>query len=90
LRKSSEIPFLLRLVTFHHSGTPFLCGASSRSGSPLPGSSTLMTSAPRSANSVAANGPATTVDMSRIRSPTSGPVGAGEAEDAAEGFMPAS
>ena len=30
LRRSSVMPRLLRLVTFHHSGTPSLCGASRR------------------------------------------------------------
>ena len=48
LRRSSVMPFLLRLVTFHHSGTPSLCGASRRSASPTPGISTFSTSAPRS------------------------------------------
>src|ERR1700687_1264112 len=40
--------------------------------SPLPGSSTLITSAPKSASSVAANGAAMRVPRSRMRTPASG------------------
>ena len=50
--------------------------AGPRSGSRRPpGGSTLTTSAPRSARSIVANGPARTVEQSAIRMPTSGPGG---------------
>ena len=43
------------------------------------GGSTLTTSAPRSARSIVAYGPASTVERSMTRSPASGPVGGGDA-----------
>ena len=49
-------------------------GAKVLKGSLLAGSSSLVTSAPRSAQSVAANGPAITVAISRIRTPDKGPL----------------
>jgi hypothetical protein len=49
-------------------------GAKVLNGSLLAGNSSLVTSAPKSAHNVAANGPAITVAMSRIRMPDKGPL----------------
>src|SRR5712692_5716936 len=49
-------------------------GPKARESSPLPGRSTLMTSAPRSARDCAAHGPASTRDRSMTLMPASGPI----------------
>ena len=59
-RKSIVTDRLLRPETFHHKWAPSLLGPMVRPGSPAPGSSTWTTSAPRSAMSVPARGPAIT------------------------------
>ena len=64
-----------------------------RRGSPAPGCSTLMTSAPNSPMAVATNGPAASVAASTTRIPSSGPAGsamgsrfrAGQPEGVAQG-----
>ena len=48
-------------------------GPHSRVSSPVPGRSTLTTSAPRSASSIVAYGPASTREKSAIRTPSSAP-----------------
>src|SRR4051794_1060209 len=55
------------------SATPSLRSPHVRSGSPAPGCSTLMTSAPNSPNAVPAIGPAASVAASTTRRPWSGP-----------------
>ena len=68
------IDFLLRATTGHHSDLP--CAFSrphTRSGSPCPGGSTLMTSAPMSPSSWPQNGPASSVPSSMTRRSESGP-----------------
>jgi hypothetical protein len=77
---------LLRESVVHTSGTPALLGAMPRTGSPLPGSSTLMTSAPKSASKLAPNAPENIVAMSRTRTPTSGPRVAASASSRASGI----
>src|SRR5215472_5887404 len=52
-------------------------------GSPVPGGSALMTSAPKSASSRPMNGPAISVPSSRTRTPASGPAGGPGARPAA-------
>ena len=73
LRTSSVMPRLPRFVTFQYSERSPLTGWSLRSASLPSGSSIFVTSAPRSAHSAAPNGPATTVERSRMRTPCSGP-----------------
>src|SRR5579859_2439714 len=77
---SSVIACLLRDMVFHQSGTSPLCGGHSRIGSGLPGFSTLITSAPKSASREPTNGPASMEPSSRTRSPASAP---GDAEGSA-------
>jgi len=60
-------------MTFHQSDRPSFIGAQWRIESPAPGSSTLITSAPKSASWVAASGPAIIVPASITRRPFSGP-----------------
>src|SRR6478752_2364224 len=64
---------LLRPTTGHHSDVPSV-RPHCRIGSPAPGASTLMTSAPWSAISVPAKGPASSCPASITRTPASGPV----------------
>ena len=72
LRTSSEMPCLPRLAVFQNTAWPSCTGARLRSVSPPPGSSSLTTSAPRSPHRVAEKGAASTVAMSRMRTPSSG------------------
>ena len=73
VRRSSVTDFLLRPSTAQNSEYPSTYGPIVRMKSPCPGSSTLMTSAPRSASSVAAKGAPMRVPRSRRRRPASGP-----------------
>src|SRR3989475_211079 len=68
--RSSVMPRLLRLITRNAADSPSLCGGHVRDSSPLPVSSTLMTSAPRSDSSMAQNGPASTREQSTTRIPS--------------------
>src|SRR5215468_9541576 len=65
--------FLLRLTDRKYVASPAANGGHPRVSSPLPGSSTLMTSAPMSPRDMAANGPASTRVRSMTRMPASGP-----------------
>ena len=62
---------LLRLMTRKAADSPSLWGGHVRDSSPLPVSSTLMTSAPRSASSMPQKGPASTRERSSTRIPSS-------------------
>ena len=64
--------FLLRLMDMKYVDSPPTNGGQLRVSSPLPGSSTLMTSAPMSARIIEQNGPARTRVRSRTRIPASG------------------
>ena len=65
--------FLLRLSLSQTRVSPHSVALPKRrSGSPMRGSSTLITSAPNSASKVAQNGPAMKVAMSSTRTPSSG------------------
>src|SRR5439155_1129169 len=68
--RSSVMSRLLRLITRNAADSPSLCGGHVRDSSPLPVSSTLMTSAPRSDSSMAQNGPASTREQSTTRIPS--------------------
>ncbi len=76
--RSSATERLLRDCTCHHTEVPSLSNRHWRSGSPplpgSPGGSTLITSAPKSASVLAANGPAMSWPSSSTRSPASGPL----------------
>src|SRR5205823_12232879 len=79
LRRSTVIDFLLRACTYHHNDVPSWSSRHCRSGSPPgalsdAGGSTLITSAPNSANTLPANGPAISCPSSRTLSPASGRV----------------
>src|SRR5919204_5246388 len=64
---------LLRLTARKYAASPPANGGPhARVSSPSPGRSTLTTSAPRSASTIVAYGPASTRDRSTTRSPTSG------------------
>ena len=76
---------LLRPITFHHKDRPSFIGVQCRIESPTPGSSTLITSAPKSASCVAASGPAIMLPASITRMPTRGPLRGGVAVGAWEG-----
>src|SRR5919204_3909361 len=67
----TAIPRLLRLLTRYPADSPSLCGGHVRDSSPTPGSSTLMTSAPRSPSSAPQYGPASTRERSTTRTPSS-------------------
>src|ERR1044071_2840925 len=73
-RRSSVIDFLLRDCTCHQSDTPLRITRQRRSGSPSPGGSTLITSAPKSASVLPQNGPAISVPSSRTLMPFRGPI----------------
>src|SRR5712664_4834595 len=64
--------FLLRLTERKYVASPPENGGQLRVSSPLPGSSTLMTSAPMSPSIIAQKGPARTRVRSRTRIPASG------------------
>ncbi|MNL31214.1 hypothetical protein D3C87_1529900 [compost metagenome] len=72
--RSSVTDFLFRASTFHQRLSPSTIGPIWRSASPPRGCSILITSAPKSANSVAATGPATIVPISITRTPAKGPL----------------
>src|ERR1700730_13253654 len=64
--------FLLRLTERKYVASPPVKGGQPRVSSPLPGSSTLMTSAPMSPSDIEQNGPASTRVRSMTRMPASG------------------
>src|SRR6516162_5761078 len=64
-------------MLFQNSPTPSLSSPQVRSGSPTPGCSTLITSAPNSPSMVATIGPAARVAASMTRMPRSGRSGSG-------------
>src|SRR5712691_1319402 len=68
--RSSAMSRLLRLMTRNAADSPSLWGGHVRDSSPLPVSSTLMTSAPRSESSMAQKGPASTREQSTTRMPS--------------------
>src|ERR687894_3033055 len=72
-RKFRVTDFLLRAMMGHHRVRPSLrCRPHSRMGSPWPGGSTLMTSAPKSARSWPQNGPARKLPISTTRTSSRG------------------
>src|SRR5262245_1866134 len=80
--------FLLRLTERKYVASPPANGGHPRVSSPLPGSSTLMTSAPMSPRIIEQNGPASTRVRSSTRTPASGgffPVSPGGGEGRGEG-----
>src|SRR5262245_4836727 len=68
--RSSVMPRLLRLKSRYAAPSPSRYGGQVRDSSPLPVSSTLMTSAPRSASSAPHHGPAMTRERSSTRIPS--------------------
>ena len=68
-RRSSVTLFLLRDCTCHHTLVPSLSKRHLRSGSPSPGGSILMTSAPKSPSVLPQNGPAISWPSSRTLMP---------------------
>src|SRR5919206_4460562 len=72
-RKLRVTDFLLRAMMGHQRVRPSLrCLPHSRMGSPLPGGSILMTSAPKSARSWPQKGPASKLPISTTRTPSRG------------------
>ena len=71
--KSRATERLLRDCTCHQTEVPSFKSRHLRSGSPAPGVSILMTSAPKSPNVLAANGPAINCPSSSTFKPASGP-----------------
>src|SRR5712691_12153654 len=69
--RSSVMPRLLRLKSRYAAASPSLCGVQVRDSSPAPVSSTLMTSAPKSARRAPHQGPAMTRERSTTRMPSS-------------------
>src|SRR2546422_7261277 len=69
--RSSVMSRLLRLMTRYAADSPSLWGGHVRDSSPEPRSSTLITSAPRSASSMPQKGPARTREQSMTRTPSS-------------------
>src|SRR5262245_8181247 len=67
--------FLLRFTDMKYVDSPSTKGGQLRVSSPLPGSSTLITSAPMSPGIRGQNGPARTRVRSSTRTPASGPLG---------------
>ena len=67
---------LLRLISFHQSGTPSLRAAVAAHAVARVGCSILITSAPKSPRIWQHSGPARIVETSRTRSPSSGAEGA--------------
>src|SRR5687767_7815685 len=79
---------LLRLTLFHARPIPSRRLPHVRIGSPAPGCSTLITSAPNSASAAPAIGPAASVAASMTRMPASGPgVTAGSATGGDRGAL---
>src|SRR6202035_2439871 len=72
LRKLRESERLLRLKAAKYQERPSLIAPCARSGSPTPGVSTLITSAPISARIIVQNGPARMRVRSTTRIPESG------------------
>src|SRR4051812_14584079 len=72
-RRLHVTDFLLRDCTCHHSEVPFRMRRHLRSGSPSPGGSILITSAPKSPSVLAQNGPAMRLPSSSTRIPVRGP-----------------
>ena len=68
--RSSAMPRLFRLKSRYAAASPSLWGGQVRDSSPGPVSSTLMTSAPRSASSAPHQGPAMTRERSMTRMPS--------------------
>src|SRR4029450_8471649 len=66
--------FLLRFTDMKYVDSPPTNGGQLRVSSPLPGSSTLITSAPMSPSIIAQKGPARTPVRSSTRTPASGPL----------------
>src|SRR5262245_15998145 len=90
LRRSTAIERLFRDCTCHHTEVPSLISRQLRSGSPLPGGSILMTSAPKSPRILPQKGPAISCPSSTMRTParTWGEVAMGvpsSADDSARG-----
>src|ERR671921_387145 len=74
-RKLRVMDFLLRAMMGHQRVCPSLrCRPQTLMGSPLPGGSTFMTSAPKSARSWPQNGPASRLPISTTRTPSRGRV----------------
>src|ERR687894_1993860 len=72
-RRLMVTDFLLRAMIGHQRVRPsFRCRPHTRMGSPLPGGSTFMTSAPKSARSWPQNGPASRLPISTTLTPSSG------------------
>src|SRR5215203_5628814 len=72
-RRLRVTDFLLRAMIGHQRVCPSLrCLPHCRMGSPLPGGSTFMTSAPKSARSWPQNGPARRLPISTTRTPSRG------------------
>jgi len=74
--KSSATERLLRACTCHQTEVPSFSKRHLRSGSPAPGASILMMSAPKSASVLAANGPAISWPSSSTFNPVSGLIAA--------------
>src|SRR3954471_7227574 len=72
-RRLQVTDFLLRDCTCHQSDVPFRMRRHLRRGSPSPGGSILITSAPKSASVLAQNGPAMRLPSSSTRIPVKGP-----------------
>src|ERR671913_2400371 len=74
-RRLRVADFLLRAMMGHHRVRPSLrWRPQTRMGSPLPGGSSFMTSAPKSARSWPQKGPASRLPISTTRTPSSGRV----------------
>src|SRR5688572_13215832 len=73
LRRLQVTDFLLRDCTCHQSEVPLRILRHLRSGSPSPGGSILITSAPKSARVLPQNGPAIRLPSSITRTPVRGP-----------------
>ena len=74
-RQLTVMHFLLRATTGHQSDLPFaLTCPHWRIGSPAPGASTLITSAPISASNCPQNGPASRLPISMTRKSVNGPL----------------
>ena len=73
-RRSNESDRLFRDCTCHHTDVPSFNRRHFRSASPTLGGSILTTSAPKSANVLAANGPAINCPISITFNPDSGSI----------------
>src|SRR6185369_16978325 len=77
LRRSTAIERLLRDCTCHQTEVPSFIRRQLRNGSPFPGASILITSAPNSPSVLPAKGPAMSCPISITRIPASAPGGIG-------------